>query len=52
VAPGRVAADPILYAEPVDNWTVQVDGGHLGFVRADAVLHMTQPRTDRLNLPP
>jgi hypothetical protein len=40
IAEARSEVDPIPYTEPVDDWTVHVDGGHLAFVRADAVLHI------------
>ena len=40
VAQARSEVDPVLYTEPVHDWTVLVDGGHLAFVRADAVLHI------------
>lgn len=34
----RAALDPTLYTEPVTDWTIHIDGGHLGFVRADAIV--------------
>ena len=34
----RATVDPTVYAEPVRDWTIHIDGGHLGFVRADALL--------------
>ncbi|MGA7756647.1 MAG: nuclear transport factor 2 family protein [Ilumatobacteraceae bacterium] len=49
IAEARSEVDPILYAEPVDDWTVHVDGGHLAFVRADAVLHI-DGRPERHNI--
>ncbi len=39
----------ILYTEPVEDWSVPVDGGHLAFVRADAVLHI-DGRPERHNI--
>lgn len=49
IARARSEVDPILYTEPVDDWTVHVDGGHLAFVRADAVLHV-DGRPERHNI--
>jgi hypothetical protein len=49
IAEARSEADPILYTEPVDHWTVHVDGGQLAFVRADAVLHIDD-RPERHNI--
>lgn len=49
IAEARSEVDPILYTEPVDDWTVHVDGGHLAFVRADAVLHV-DGRPERHNI--
>ena len=49
IAEARSEVDPILYTEPVDDWTVHVDGGHLAFVRADAVLHI-DGRPERHNI--
>ena len=34
----RAETNPTLYTEPVTDFTVYVDGGHLAFVRADATL--------------
>ncbi len=34
----RARVDPTVYAEPVMDWTIHIDGGQLGFVRADAIL--------------
>lgn len=34
----RATVDPTVYTEPVTDWTIHIDGGRLGFVRADAVL--------------
>ena len=31
-------SNPTKYKEPVDNWTIHIDGGQLAFVRADATL--------------
>jgi hypothetical protein len=49
IAEARSEVDPILSTEPVDDWTVHVDGGHLAFVRADAVLHI-DGRPERHNI--
>lgn len=49
IAEARSEVDPILYTEPVDDWTVHIDGGHLAFVRADAVLHVSG-RPERHNI--
>ena len=49
IAEARSEVDPILYTEPVDHWTVHVDGGQLAFVRADAVLHIDD-RPERYNI--
>jgi hypothetical protein len=49
LAEARSEVDPTLYTEPVDEWTVHVDGGHLAFVRADAVLHV-EGRPERHNI--
>lgn len=49
IADARSEVDPILYTEPVEDWTVHVDGGHLAFVRADAVLHI-DGRPERHNI--
>jgi hypothetical protein len=34
----RARVNPTVYTEPVMDWTIHVDGGHLAFVRADATL--------------
>ncbi len=49
IADARSEVDPIVYTEPVDHWTVHVDGGQLAFVRADAVLHI-DGRPERHNI--
>lgn len=49
IAEARSEVDPTLYTEPVDEWTVHVDGGHLAFVRADAVLYVDD-RRERHNI--
>lgn len=49
IAEARAEADPILYTEPVHDWIVHVDCGHLAFVRADAVLHI-DGRPERHNI--
>lgn len=49
IAEARSEVDPILYTEPVDDWTVHVDGGHLAFVRADAVVYV-DGRAERHNI--
>lgn len=49
IAEARSEVDPILYTEPVDDWTVHVDGEHLAFVRAEAVLHV-DGRPERHNI--
>lgn len=49
IAEARSEVDPILYTEPVDDWTVHVDAGHLAFVRADAVLRI-DGRRERHNI--
>ena len=49
IAEARSEVDPILYTEPVGHWTVHVDGGHLAFVRADAVVHV-DGRPERHNI--
>lgn len=49
IAEARSEVDPILYTEPVDDWTIHVDAGHLAFVRADAVLHV-DGRPERHNI--
>ncbi len=49
IAKARSEVDPILYTEPVETWTIHVDGGHLAFVRADALLHI-DGRPERHNI--
>lgn len=49
IAEARSEADPILYTEPVGDWTIHVDGRHLAFVRADAVLYV-DGRAERHNI--
>ena len=49
IAEARSEVEPILYTEPVDDWTVHVDCGHLAFVRADAVLYV-DGRPERHNI--
>ncbi len=41
----RASVDPTVYTEPVMDWTIHIDGGHLGFVRADAVLFVGDEAT-------
>ncbi len=42
----RSRAEQVPYTEPVHDWTVRIDGGHLAFVRADALLSIGQePRS-------
>ncbi len=34
----RSSTNPAKYSEPVNNWTILIEGGRLAFVRADATL--------------
>ena len=49
IAESRSEVNPTLYTEPVNDWTVLIDGGHLAFVRADAVLSVGG-RAERHNI--
>ncbi len=49
IAEARSEVDPVLYTEPVNDWTVHIDGAHLAFVRADAVLPV-DGRPERHNI--
>ncbi len=49
IGEARAELDPEVYTEPVMNWTVRVDGGHLAFVRADAVLFIDE-KAERHNI--
>ncbi len=49
IAETRSEVNPTFYTEPVNDWTVHIDGGHLAFVRADAVLSV-DGRAERHNI--
>ena len=49
VTEARAELDPTVYTEPVMDWTVHVDGGHLAFVRADATLFVGE-KAERHNI--
>ena len=49
VTQARAELNPTVYTEPVTDWTIHVDGGHLAFVRADAILFVGE-KAERHNI--